>query len=205
MRLRTAIFPVLAVFALSMDAVRTAPAPKSKNPTVKDARHYLQKKYADSEKRLCYKTTEDIVAIDSPILVKYLSRTRFFTTKLQTNYWSYPEVETLVSVSISGDKITCRDCFSPMFTTVSPEFRTQFRNLRANTPEDRKEVGEAIAALFQKITYKGGLQNGDFRERSSHVELFTDKRHWRTIHFDFDEEGRLTSISFENPATKEKD
>jgi hypothetical protein len=209
MQLRTLFFMIFASFSLSIVAIDAAPAPQRKVATAKDARNYLQKKYPAlsskaSTERFYYEGAK-INEVDSPVLAKRLPRTRFFVTKLDTTYMSYRQVETLVSVSISDGKTTVQETFSPIFTTVSPEFRNQFRNLRARSEIERKEIGEAIASLFQQITYKGGLRKGDFQQQSSHIELLTDKRHWRTIYFEFDEDGRLTSIPFENPSSKEKD
>lgn len=205
-RTPTTLLSFAACFVLAVVPLNAAPAPRT--ATVEDVRAYLQKKYPahpdNPTARLRFKAAK-IVEADAPALREWLPRTRFFVTKINTTFLEYREVETLVSVSISGGKVTCQECFSPIFTIVSPEFRAQFHGLRAKSAEERRRLGEAIASLFQQITYKGGLQNGDFRERGSHIELLHNKRHYRTIHFDFDENGCLKSVKFENPVGKEKD
>ena len=191
---------------LSIPPLIAAPAPKI--ATVEDVRDYLRKTYptkpTDPAAPFRYEKAK-IIEVDAPALRKALPRTRFFVTKIGTKFFEYSEVETLISASTSGDKVTFRNCFSPIFTTESPEFLTQFRGLRAKSTEERKNLGEAIGALFQQITYKGEIRNGDFQQPQSHLELWTNKRHYRTIHFDFDEEGHLKSVTFENPVSKMKD
>jgi hypothetical protein len=173
-------------------------------------RQQLEKKYPDkgeacSGLELRFTRGTKVVALHAPLLRRELPGTQFFLTELATGLYEYPRAETLVAASQKDGKVRIQVCLSPVFTDTPEEFLTQFRGLQAKTAEKRRLLGEAIARLFQKITYRGELRNGDFQQPGPSIELWHNGHFWREVLFDFDQEGVLRSVTLANPKEKVKD
>jgi RNA polymerase sigma factor (sigma-70 family) len=172
---------------------------KASLPSVEVVTQYLRKKYpeqgddAAGRRRLVPGTK--VTEVDNALLRKQLPRTRFFLTKLDTDFFDYWEVPLLVSASVADGKVIFRESFSPVFTDVPGKFLAQFRGLQARSADDRKAVGEAIGNLLQRITERGELRNGNFSSLRGRIELWSAGHGWRDIHFEFDLHGRLQSVS----------
>lgn len=174
------------------------PVPARRSPSLEAVKRYLQQKYPregdGSAGRLRWPPKTRITEVTSPILKKKLPRTCFFVTRLEASFLEYPEVALLISATDEKGNITFRHCFSPVFTDVPDDFLAQFHGLRAPTARDRQAVGEAIGTLLQRVTEKGELSNGDFRDLDSRLELWHNGHGWRDMQFQFDREGRLKSV-----------
>ncbi len=168
-------------------------------PSVEAVRQHLRQKYPEqgdgSDGRLRWVPGTKLTEVNSSVLQKQLPNTRFFVTTIATDYLEFMQVPLLISAADENGKITFRQSFSSVFTDVPKEFLSQFRGLRAATAEERKSVGEAIGMLLQKSTTRGELRNGDFSGLHCRLELWHNGHGWRDMHFHFDRNGRLESVT----------
>ena len=136
--------------------------------------------------------------LSSSELSRVRPHTRFYFTKLHSNYFEYPEVETLVSVEGEAAPYTVRDMVSPAFKDHSADFLDQFVGIEAGRG-DREAVANAIADLVRPTVHEGSIRNGRFEGDTYRLELWWMDTHCRNLFFEFSRTGTLRSIRMEVP------
>jgi len=143
-----------------------------------------------------------IELLKSPVLRRYLPKTRFYLTSVMTDYIEAQKVETVFSATVSDGTITLQECFDLGFTSLPKEFAGQFVGLKPKIMEDRKTLSLAIGELLAKPT--GQLKNGHFEKSDYWIEFWTGEVIWRYIVIKFDAKGALRHIEELNPSDVKK-
>jgi hypothetical protein len=166
----------------------------------------IEKKYPVKSKAkgsdLHFDPEAKIEAIESPLLREYLPKTRFFLTILNTDYYEYRKVWTVISASRSSDKVSIQECFRLTFTGIPKEFIAQFLGLQAKSTADRKKLALAIGEVLAKAT--GELRNGRFEKSDYWMEVWTGDSLWRYIVIRFDDMGSVKKVDVIHPADVNK-
>jgi hypothetical protein len=175
---------------------------QTKQISLEELKSAMERKYPVEEKpdgpRLHFDPRANIEALNYPILQKYLPKTRFFLTILNTDYHEYRQVWTVISASASHDKISIHECFHMTFTNVPKDFLAQFTGLRAKTLADRKDLALAIGELLGKPN--GQPENGHFEKADYWMEI----GNWRYVVIRFDVMGNLKKVDVIHPAELNK-
>jgi hypothetical protein len=141
--------------------------------------------------------------LNTPVLDEYLPDIHFYVTEIPTHHHELPEVPVVLSATSTADGIDVRECLSPQYEAVRPEFLEQFIGLRAESDAARERLCFAIGELLAAITHEGNLRNGASQESVFLVELWQGRiHHFRNIFFTFDSAAQLREIDPVHPRSR---